>query len=156
MGASVGGFPLPFGFLPQRFHLTDVGVFELPAALGQLAFDVAEAIAELGVGPAQGLLGIHLDEARQVDQHEQQVAQLVFQLGLRRIAPRLAESAARSPKTCGWRRISLALMASSASPIENSPCSPAIWAWNTACNMKSPSSSASPFQSRRSMASRTS
>ena len=50
------------------------------AALGQLALRRAEARAELGVGLAQRLLGIHLDEARQVHQHEQQVAQFVFEL----------------------------------------------------------------------------
>ena len=40
-----------------------------------------EAAAEFGIGPAQGLLGIDFDEAREVDQDEQQVAEFVFEFG---------------------------------------------------------------------------
>ena len=66
------------GFLPQRLHFVDGRLFRRSALLGQAGFDVAPAPAELGVGAAQRLFRIHLDEARQVDHHEQQIAQLVF------------------------------------------------------------------------------
>jgi MazG family protein len=46
----------------------------------------------------------------------------------RKLAERGKKPADSSPKTCGWRRTSLPLMASSVSPISNRPCSAAIWA----------------------------
>ena len=60
------------------------------------AFDVAEALAELGVGAAQRLLGIDFDEARQVDQHEEQIAQFVFQFRLRSALRRASANSASS------------------------------------------------------------
>jgi hypothetical protein len=39
-----------------------------------------------------------------------------------------ADSADSSPNTCGWRRTSFSLMASSASSMRNRPCSDAICA----------------------------
>ncbi len=50
-----------------------------------------EALAELGIGPAQSLLRIHFHEARQIHQHKQQIAQLIFDLLLRSALAGFAE-----------------------------------------------------------------
>ena len=46
------GRSLAFGLLPQFLHFVDGGFRELLAASGKALFDVREAAAELGVGPA--------------------------------------------------------------------------------------------------------
>ena len=46
-----------------------------------------------------------------------------------------------SPNTCGWRRISFSVIASTTSPKSNAPCSCAMRAWNTTWSRRSPSSS---------------
>ena len=51
-------------------------MFESAAALRERPFDVREAAAEFGVGLAQRLLRIDFQPARDVDQSEQQVADL--------------------------------------------------------------------------------
>ena len=44
-----------------------------------MTLDVRETFAELGVGPAQSLLRIHLQKTRQIDQDEKQVADFILQ-----------------------------------------------------------------------------
>ena len=55
----------------------------------QTLFDVREAAAKLGVGPAQGLFRVHLQEPRNIHDHEQQVADFVLKgfLAIRPCAP---------------------------------------------------------------------
>src|SRR5439155_19599011 len=69
---TIAGSLSPLGFLPQRLHFFDVRILRLLTALRQLALQESEAFAEFGVGLAQRLLGVHLQEARQVHQNEQQ------------------------------------------------------------------------------------
>src|SRR5438874_9141407 len=71
------------GLLPEGLQFVDGSAAYFFALIGQTAFDVAEALAEFGISAAQGLLGIDLYETREVDEHEQQVAQFVLQLVLR-------------------------------------------------------------------------
>ena len=61
-----------------------------------------------------------------------------------------------SPKTCGWRRSILSEIARHTSSAAKAPRSLAIWAWNTTCRSKSPSSVQSSRGSSRSIASATS
>src|SRR5271154_3285221 len=63
------------GLLPQRFHFLDGRAGKLGAL-----FQVAEALAKFRSGLAQRLLGIHLEESRQIDEHEQQIADFAFDL----------------------------------------------------------------------------
>jgi hypothetical protein len=71
---------MTFGILPERVHFLDGGLLRSFACGGQPSFDVAEAAAEFGVGFAQRLLGIHLQQAREIDDDEEQVAELAFDL----------------------------------------------------------------------------
>src|SRR5271166_832340 len=66
------------GLLPQRFHFFDRRAGKFGALL-----DVAEASAEFRVGLAQGLFGIHFEEAGEIDEHKEQVADLALDFGLR-------------------------------------------------------------------------
>src|SRR5579863_8206532 len=70
------------GLVPERLQLFDRRAVYLLALHSQAALHMSETLAEFGVGAAQRLFRIHLDEARYVDQHEQKVAQLVFDLVL--------------------------------------------------------------------------
>ncbi len=80
-------------FLPQCLHLVERSFGRGLAAFGQLALHVSEALAELGIGLAQRLFGVHLHETRQVDQHEQQVAEFVLEFLPAAAAPRLGKLA---------------------------------------------------------------
>src|ERR1700680_2923389 len=53
------------GLLPERFHLGDTRARQIGVTL-----NVRESLAELRVGFAQSLLGVHFHESRQVHQHE--------------------------------------------------------------------------------------
>src|SRR5471030_112663 len=90
-GRTIGESQSPFRFLPQRLHFPDVGIFQLLSALCQFAFNETEALPELGVGPAQRLLGVYFHKPRQVYQDEQQVADFVFQITLSGVAAGLIE-----------------------------------------------------------------
>src|ERR1019366_1860 len=68
----------------------------------------------------------------------------------------LPVEAVSSANTCGCRRTSFSLIASSESPISKNFSSAAISPKKTACSMKPPSSARNSSQSRRSTASRTS
>ncbi len=61
-----------------------------------------------------------------------------------------------SPNTCGCRRSSFSVMASTTPPKSNAPCSCAMRAWNTTWSRRSPSSSRRSARSPRSIASATS
>src|ERR1700730_16837341 len=63
------------GLLPERLHFADCG-----AGQRRAAFDVAEAPAEFRVGFSQRLLGIHLQESRQIHQDEEEIADFAFDL----------------------------------------------------------------------------
>src|SRR5579863_4979889 len=58
---------MAFGILPQRFHFLNGRVARGFALRRQTFFDVSEAAAELGVGLAQSLLRVDLQESRDVD-----------------------------------------------------------------------------------------
>src|SRR3984957_19825955 len=74
------------GLLPECLHLFDVCAGELGTRL-----DVREPPAELRIRFAQILFGVYLHEARQVYQHEQQIANLALQLLARSTGARLIQ-----------------------------------------------------------------
>src|SRR5580704_10727902 len=61
------------GLLPERLHL-----WEGCAGQSCVAFYKSETLAELRIGLAQRLLGIHFQESRQIHQDEQHIAELAF------------------------------------------------------------------------------
>src|SRR3546814_7115978 len=67
------------GRLPELFQGIEALVLGLLAAGGQRRLHGAEAALELGVGAAQRRFRIDVQVTRQVDDDEQQVADLVFQ-----------------------------------------------------------------------------
>ena len=76
----------PLGLEPQRLHLVEIGAFRLPPTFGEALFDMGEAALELGVGPAQGRLGVDVEVTGQVNGGEQKVTELFGQLFRRAIA----------------------------------------------------------------------
>ena len=58
-----------------------------------MAFNESETLAELRVGLAQRLLGIHFQESRQIHQDEQHIAELAFQFRGRAVFTRLGQFA---------------------------------------------------------------
>ncbi len=75
-----------FGFLPQGFHFFDGRVLGRLSPRRQPFFHMREPAAEFRIGVAQSLFRIHLQKARDVDDDEQNVAELV--LPLRRLSLR--------------------------------------------------------------------
>ena len=68
---------LRLGGIPQLVERREVEVAQGDAALGGLALHAAEPSPELGVGGADGGLRLDAALARDVDEHEQQVAELL-------------------------------------------------------------------------------
>ncbi len=58
---------------------------------GQTALHMRKALAELGIGAAQGLLRIDLYEACEIDENKEQIAQFIFDLILRTALAGLGE-----------------------------------------------------------------
>ena len=63
------------------FQFFEWSVFQFFAVFGYLFFDVLEALDEFIVGGAQGFFGIYLFDFGDIDQHEQDVSQLSFDIG---------------------------------------------------------------------------
>src|SRR5262245_28785299 len=71
----------PLNFLrliPPSVHLFKGEIAQFFAAASGLSLDVAKARAEAHRSPAQRVLRIYLEKARQVDEREQQVAEFLF------------------------------------------------------------------------------
>ena len=68
---------LGLGRVPQLVERREVEVAQRDALGRRLALDAGEAAAELGVGGAERGLGLDPLLARDVDEHEQQVAELL-------------------------------------------------------------------------------
>ena len=111
-----------------------------PAAFAAICWASTRAGSDRGT-PASSALGLSFSVAL-ISSQRRSTSPAVF--------------ASPSPKTCGWRRTSLLLMASIESAMSKRPSSAAICAKKTACSSRSPSSSARPSQSRASIASITS
>src|SRR5579883_393781 len=69
---------MSFRILPELFHFAEGRIARGFAARPQAALDVREAAAEFRVGFAQRLLGVHFKKPRDVDEDEQQIADLAF------------------------------------------------------------------------------
>src|SRR5256885_4236424 len=83
--------PLPaFGLVPVAIHLLERALARSLAGLAQSILDVVEARFEAPHRRPQGLLGMDLDEAAQVGEGEEEVAELVLDLLLTGCAGRAA------------------------------------------------------------------
>ncbi len=65
--------------IPQRVHLGQIALRRGLAARGQASLNLLKSAGELGVGAAQGGLGLDPQMAAQIDHHEQQIAEFIFQ-----------------------------------------------------------------------------
>ena len=87
---------LSLGGIPQRVERREVEVAQGDAPGGGLPFHAAEPAPELGVRGAHGGLGLDAPLAGHVDQHEQQVAELLGPVGV--VAGSARRAAPRSPR----------------------------------------------------------
>lgn len=70
------------GGSPQNFFLGPRHVFECAAAFSGETFHLLKTTHELGIGVLQRNLGVHMQEARQINRREKQITKLFLDLRL--------------------------------------------------------------------------